>query len=277
MVREERGDGEARHSVIPGFFGHEEIASALSASLPPVALLWGPKSVGKWELAERVRRLHGVQKADLLRVKRLTQGNAAFVEQFALSAPVGEYRLCIIRLRRASDKALHTLLKTLEESTSTRFILVTEEKPLDTILSRSEVYRFGLLTEEEVSGALQEVKKFSPDVAKTRAGLSGGQMLPALVFTSTKDLKPTVVQALEAVAAQNLTQLEEVATKWTDEHTALLTAWCYESLTGSWKFFRESETHIRGTSTPLKILMAIRPNLRPRLVVRLALASLIVN
>ena len=258
-----------------GFFGHTEIVKVLTTSLPQVSLFLGPISVGKWELAEHVRKIHGVRAGDVLRVKRLTQENAKFVEQFAHSAPQGEYRLCIIRLRKASDKALNTLLKTLEESDSAKFILIAEDRPLPTIVSRSEVFSFGLLSQEEVQGILTHVKNFAPGPAGTRAALSGGQVLPALVYTKTQDSKTVVLRALEALASNDAKLLEEIAPKWQDEHTELLTTWCYESLTSRWRLFTEAETRIRGTSFPLKILMALRSNLRPRLVVRHSLASLL--
>ena len=257
------------------FFGHTEIVKTLTESLPQVSLFLGPISVGKWELAEHVRRYYDVRQGDVLRIKRLTQDNAKFVEAFAHSAPQGDFRLCIIRLRKASESALNTLLKTLEESTSTKFILVAEETPLPTIVSRCEVFSFGLLSQEEVEGILTHVKNFAPGPAGTRAALSGGQVLPALVYTKTQDSKTVVLRALEAVASNDPRALEELAPRWQEEHTELLTTWCYESLTSRWRLFTEAETRIRGTALPLRILMAIRPNLRPRLIVRHALASLL--
>lgn len=257
------------------YFGHAENVRALSKALPAVSLFVGPKSVGKWELAEWLRDLHGVRYGDVLRIKRLTQENAKFVARWSLGAPQGDYRLVICRLEKTTPVAMNTLLKTLEESKSTRFILVSETMPLDTIRSRAEVFEFGLLTEENVAGILTATRGMKPDVAEKRAATAAGRVRNALEYGDKQDAKAFVLTALEAVATKNAFTLETVAQTWQQEYTDLLVAWCYESITGKWSLFKEDDTHIRGTALPLRILMALKEDLRPRLVVRAALASLI--
>lgn len=248
---------------------------ALSKTLPAVSLFLGPSSVGKWELAEWLRVKHGFLASDVLRIKRLTQDNAKFVARFAVGSPQGSHRLVIIRLEKATSTALNTLLKTLEEPGTTKFILVTTQKPIATIVSRCSVFEFGLLTDAQVSGILISVKGFGESLAVERASKAGGRVRPALSQGFRQDQKALVLRALEALASKDAKTLDSLAPKWLEEHTQLLVAWCYESITGRWKLFIEDETSIRGAAIPLKILVALREELRPRLVVRAALASVL--
>jgi hypothetical protein len=211
----------------------------------------------------------------VLRIKRLTQDNAKFIARWSLGSPQGAYRLVICRLEKATTVALNTLLKTLEESKSTRFILVSEKMPLDTIRSRAQVFEFGLLKDEQVADILVAHQGFGAELAATRASAAGGRVRSALEYSGKQDAKLVVLKALEAVTAKDASALEQIATKWQQEHTDLLVSWCYESITRKWNYFLEDETVIRGSGVPLKILMALREELRPRLVVRAALASLI--
>lgn len=273
LVRQENRDGQESAGV-KEVFGHEEIRQVLQKRLPAVSLFVGPKSTGKWQVAEWLRQEHRVSSSDVLRVNRLTQENARFIESFSRTLPQGEFRLCVVRLDGSTEIALNTLLKTLEDTSSTVFILIASERPLPTITSRAEVFQFGLLSAEDVSSVLQN-KNFKPSVAKDRAAKSGGRVEPALGESKLVDGKTEVLKALDAIASHNVKSLESLAPKWTQEHTDLLVSWCYESLTGRWKFFTEDETRIRGTSVPLRILMVLRQDIRPRLVVRAALPALL--
>lgn len=257
------------------YFGHEENVRALKEGLPAVSLFLGPKSVGKWELAEWLRAYFKVLSADVLRIKRLTQDNARFVAQFASVAPHGEFKLVIIRLEKATPNALNTLLKTLEEATTTRFILISTAHTLPTIESRSAIFEFGLLSERDVADILVGARNFDPDTAEDRAKKSQGRVESALKHYSRQDDKLLVLRALEAIASKDAKTLDSLAVRWQEEHTQLLIAWCYESLTSRWIQFMEDECSIRGTAIPLRILIAVREELRPRLVVRAALASVL--
>jgi DNA polymerase III delta prime subunit len=244
--------------------------------LPAVSLFIGPSSVGKWELAEQLRAHWKFRPADVLRVKRLTQDNARFIAKFASERPQGHAKLVLVRLdQRATKGAQNTLLKTLEDSSTANFILIAESEPLPTIRSRAAVFPFGLLSEEEIALILQHRRNYTPERAEELAKVAGGQVRTALSYVQAQESKVLVLKALDALYRRDLSDLESLAPRWQSEHTELLTRWCYEALTRKWVFFLPEESSIVGTKVPLRILMALREDLRPRLVVRAALATVL--
>lgn len=255
--------------------GHERITRVLAAELPPVSLFIGPDSVGKWTTAEWLRREHAIQDGDLLRIRRLSADDARTITRFATVAPVGERKLVICRLDKSLPASMNALLKTLEEaSESVRFILISRDMPMLTIASRAEIERFGLLTEAEVAEVLQK-KNFSANQAKIYAALSGGQVRKALRAAEGLDAKVTVLSAVRAIREKDADALDNLAGKWTDEHTELLSELCLEAITGRWRIFNEAEVEGMGRRLPLKILTALRNRIRPRLVVRASLMSVL--
>lgn len=258
------------------YFGHEKNVKAVKAHLPSVLLFQGPASVGKWELAEFVRSHWKFKSSDVLRIKRLTQENARAAAKFANERPTGFAKLIIIRLdKKATKGAQNALLKTLEEARDAHFILIAEELPIPTVRSRAVLYKFGVLTEENVKDILVHRKHFSEDRAASLARMSGGQVKNALSYAVKNESKMVVLKALDAVHRKDSATLESLATRWQEEHTELLIQWCYESLTKRWRVFIPDETNISGTKVPLRILISLERDLRPRLVVRAALASVL--
>lgn len=258
------------------YFGHEKNVKAVNSHLPSVLLFLGPESVGKWELAEYVREKWKFKKSDTLRIKRLTQENARFAAKFASERPKGWSKLVIVQIdKKATKGAQNALLKAMEEARDATFILVAENPPLDTVRSRAITYQFGLLTEKNIFDILTVRRNFSEERAEALAAIAGGQIHKALSYSSDQESKLVVMRALDAVHRKDNTALEEIAPKWQQEHTDLLIQWCYESLTEKWRLFIPEESNIRGTKVPLRILIALREDLRPRLVVRAALASVL--
>lgn len=258
------------------YFGHSEIVQAVDNHLPAVSLFLGPSSVGKWELAERLKYVKNFKSSDVLRVRRLTQENARFIVKFASKRPKGSARLVIVRLTdKATVGAQNTLLKALEESSNTYFILIAEEEPIATIKSRAVVFNFGLLTDEDVFNILLQRRNYPAEKALECAKLSGGQLDRALGHAQDKESKMLVLRAVDDIWRRDSSDLESLASLWREEHTELLTTWCYESLTSQWKIFSREDSAVQGTKIPLRILIAIRENLRPRLIVRSALASVL--
>lgn len=263
-------------SRVRAYFGHEKVVKAVNNHLPPVLLFLGPRSVGKWELAEYIREKWKFKKSDTLRIKRLTQENARFAAKFASERPRGWARLVIVRIdKKATKGAQNTLLKSMEEARDAVFIIVSEEPPIETVKSRAVTYSFGLLSDEDVKNILMDRYNFSAERAELLAGASGGQVRKALAYASQQEEKLVVLKALDCVSRKDNTGLEALATEWQDEHTELLIRWCYESLTGKWKTFVPGESNISGKKVPMRILLALQLDLRPRLVVRSALASVL--
>lgn len=255
--------------------GHEGILARLTGALPPVSLFVGPASVGKWTTAEHLRGEHGVRPGDVLRVRSMTAEDARGVVQFSLAAPLAQSRLVIARLDKSTPQTQNMLLKTLEEApATTRFVLVSPEMPQETIVSRAEVFRFSLLTHEQVEDVLLQ-RKFKPTEAKRWAALSGGQVRKALALAEGLDAKVTVLSAVRSLRERDATSLDNLAVKWTDEHTMLLGSLCREAITGRWKIFDPAEVEGMGRKLPLSILFALRADIRPRLVVRSSLMSIL--
>lgn len=255
--------------------GHEQVLSRLGGGLPPVATFVGPASVGKWTAAEEVRREHAVVGADVFRARSMTMDEARAVVRFASTAAAGRMKLTIARLDRATSQSMTVLLKTLEDShSSVRFILVSENVPPRTIASRSEVFDFPLLTEAQVVQVLLAHGKSLAE-AQLLASRCGGQVARALKLASGNDVKITVLAAIRALAERDARVLDTVASRWTDEHTMLLEVWCREVITGRWRIFAAGESEVRGTAIPMRILMALKADVRPKLVVRAGLMGVL--
>lgn len=251
--------------------GHGSVVSQIEAEMPRVALFLGPTSVGKWTVAEYLRGAWRVAEGDTLRIENLTADAARSVVDFALYSPVGSRRLVVIRLDGASAGALNILLKTLEDAAETTdFILVADEPPIATIVTRSAVYRFGFLADGEVQEVLQQ-RNFREDDAQRYARMSGGQVSRALAVVNGVDVLHTVRLAIRAFREMDPGVLETAAREWTENHSAMLAQWCRENLSGRPRIFSDEEFLPR--SIVLKVLTALNVNARPRLVVRSGLMA----
>lgn len=258
-------------------YGHKNLIEALEQDLPPVSLFLGPSSVGKRATAEHLAKHHGVAEIDMLRINHLSMDAARDVVAFAaFQSSTQAGRLAIIQLDSAYAPALHVLLKTLEDGVgSTRFILIAKERPLETIVSRSTVYWFGLLKDDELAAVLTEVRGFKQEAAERLSKKAGGQVSRAFDFAVGHEQKPVVLQAVRAFREHDPAVLEKLADRWNDDATQLLSEWCTEQITGRWRIFDDAETEIIGRDLPLKILSALKLDIRPRLVVRFSLMSIL--
>ena len=125
-----------------------------------VWLFVGPRGTGKWSAAEQLRKDRSILNTDVLRVKSLTTDAARSIVDFSYTSPVGKERMTIVRIPHTSTRAIQTLLKVLEDAPdSISFVLLSSAMPIDTIVSRSQVRKFSLLTDEEVTARLLEKRK----------------------------------------------------------------------------------------------------------------------
>jgi len=240
-----------------------------------VSLLVGPTSVGKTTLAFEVLREHEITGADVIRSRDLTVDSARRIMHDSHVAPVGHTRVFMIDLDGASYAALSVLLKTLEEAPpTTRFILIASEMPPETIASRCDILRFPLLTTAEVEEILLR-KKFSPGVASNLARLSGGQVSTALMHAEGSEAKVVVLAALRALQERDEDALDNLASRWEEQHTELLAQLCREALTQRWKVFQAAEVEGLRSKVALDILVKLRANIRPRLVIHASLMSVL--
>lgn len=249
--------------------GHTEIVRRLDEHLPRVTLLAGPYSVGRWSVAEHARWRHGISREDVLRVRTLTTETAETIREYTQVAPVeSEYSLVIVDLYKSSEAAQVTLSAALDDPGHSKIIIIGQPHEVSSrIASRSTVFYFTLLEDEEVAQVLIDRMGFSADRAAELGARSGGTISGALKLANANEALDRVRAALHAIRTHDPDELESLATTWQDEDTSWLTQWCYEAIAGRWKVF-EPEDASEGPYLPLRILMALDPGVRPRLVVR---------
>jgi len=231
------------------YHGHHHVVTALEAGLPPVALLLGPPSVGKWTLTEHLAEHHRVLSVDRsAHPDGLSADAARNVKAFAWRAPLGRLKLVTARLDRTSPAALGVLLKTLEEPPSqTRFLLTadtwtSQPKLPGTITSRAVCYHLGLLADYQVTAILIE-SGMNTLAAHKAAALGAGQVRPARdALNLDEDAKTTVVTLMRAVAAADRDQLARAARNADATVAHLLKVWLHEALTGRWRTFAPPES-----------------------------------
>jgi replication-associated recombination protein RarA len=256
--------------------GHEKIIESLIRYLPPVALFQGPHSVGRWAVAEHIRWRYDVHVDDLLRVHALDMESVAVIQRFVLTSPAkGSFKLVIVELYRSSASAQVALASVLENLRHARVILIGQAFEVESrIRSLAVVYSFRYLSSAEVSAVLIDRMSFSPDKAKELGLRSNGQVARAIQIANAEDSLVRVRSALLALRTKDQAALSGLAKQWTDEDTKWLVQWCNESLSGQWRVFG-SDDYIAGQSLPIRILLATKPSVRPRLVVRSQLMGLL--
>lgn len=257
--------------------GHASVLARIqNEGLPAVSLFIGPASVGKRRLAEQIARRETHDEQDVLRISRLDSELARAAVSFLMHAPHGTgKRFLICRIDGASENATNILLKSLEElSDRCHVILLAVNLPAPTIVSRSVLFPFGLLTEAEVEAALL-LRGFSQGEASVRAAETGGQIKPALEHADLAQRTALVLVAVKCIREHDPATLEGLAGRWTDDHTTLLVKLAHEAVTKRWRVFSEAEVGNVQPSTWLAVLRALKPKVSPRLVVHSQLMSVV--
>lgn len=258
------------------FLGHHHAVSLLSRELPPVALLLGPPSIGKWTLIGHLADHHGIAPADRYLVPDgITAQSARDLTNFASRASYGAVRLIAARLDGSSLVALTALLKTLEEPPPTaRFILTSSGRVPPTIASRAHIYRLGALSEDDLRTVL--VREGLTANLATRLAAGGGSVKPALelakLYTSHRD---TVLRLMRAVAARDGEQFHTAAKDIDDGARTLLITYLREAALAQPRVFTDTELfglHLnRNLACRLLLTMLSLGPSNPRLGVRAAL------
>lgn len=265
------------------YHGHHRIVAELEARLPPVALLQGPPSVGKWTLTQHLMQHHRILGVDRsAHPDGLTADAARTVRSFCQRTPLGPLKLITARLDRSSPAALGVLLKLLEEPPApVRFLLTADSwtgrsNLPGTITSRAVVYRLGLLTDQQVTAILIE-NGMNSIAAHKAAQLGGGRIRAArAAITLDEGAKATVLTLMQAVAAADRDQLARAARNVDATTAHLLSVWLHEALTGRWRVFSPPEP-----AYPRAWLIAAVAALRrvdhanPRLAVHAALDAIV--
>ncbi len=211
--------------------GHDKTLAVLERDLPPVTLLIGPHSVGKWTMARHLVTHHHIHPADALFVESgLTIDGVRTVIALAHRAPVGAYKVVVSRLDTAvSINALSGLLKVLEEPPATcRFILTSPPEPLSTIRSRATVFRLGALTPDELRTVL-----IGQGVAHTLAGkvaTRGGGVKEAMLKATADKHRPLVLALVRSLASRDAVGFDKTVKDMTADARFLLTILLEEAL-----------------------------------------------
>lgn len=258
-------------------FGHSATVRELESRLPPVALLFGPESIGKRTLAEHLAIWHNAGPG-ILRIHSLTMDAARDVRAFSMRAPFRGIKLVIISLDGAGEGAVNSLLKELEEPPFyMRYILIASNQVLLTVVSRSVVFRMGLLTDYQVRCVLESLG-MSPDLAASAAPSGYGQVASALATSDAGPARTITLGALRGVLSGNRTQLVTALSSWDDRSHTLLRTWAMEAASGRWRMFTPEEVPVKDYTFPRRLLGALaRVDSRSRLAARVVLESFLAD
>lgn len=260
------------------YIGHAATVAALTHDLPPVTLLLGPTSVGKWTLCQHLAEHHRVGMADrFLAPDGLTAATARAIVAFVATAGFGPIKLVTARLDTTTETALNILLKTLEEPPPTaRFILTATTWPLATIASRAQIFRTGLLDPGEVEQILLTLGH-SPTGAARAAALGCGQIAAARTLVARVDSADTARAATltlgRALATYDTELFDRAFTTFTDTDQDMVLTWLREEITGRRVWFTAADYFGLPRPRLLQMLFAVSglPHARSRLAVRAAL------
>lgn len=251
--------------------GHEQVLGALERPAP-VILFLGPRGVGKRATAQYLMGKWGIpihHRLEFLTLDVPTARNLVENSRHQFAHPM----YAVVRMNHASTAAQTVLLKALEETTTMRFLLLAEEPPMDTIISRAQVHMFRPLTHEQVASLLQR-QGYGTKKAAALAALSDGTVRSARAAESLLEVRPAVLGAVRAIAEQDPVALDRLANKWTEQHTAMMRRWVHEVLSRNYGVYSEVDALPRPVA--LKILIALSSDVRPKLQVRAGLMGLVV-
>lgn len=254
--------------------GHEALRAELEENLPPVTLLLGPPSVGKYTLAQHLAQHHGLA---VWGYRALT---AAMAREIVEKSPLrlsGRQRAVVIGLDGATETAQNILLKVLEEPPAhVRFILLACLPPLPTVMSRAQVRRLGFLSTEQVADILVSACGITVEDAAEVAAYSRGQVAPALNLIANTEggrTRSVVAAAVKAARDGGGSTLELALRSWTSDHTALLRMWAEEAASNRWIWFNPSFAPNVTRNQARRIVQALARHTESRNSAAVALAA----
>ncbi len=258
--------------------GHERVRRVLEHSLPSVALMVGPPSVGKRTLATHLLDYHRVAQVDRFYTERLTVSDTREIARFIQITPYGEWRTVLIQLEGAHERASNALLKALEEPPpAARFILLAEKMPMATLASRAHVFRCGLLRIDQVEEILKGLG-LSPAAAHTSALVSKGHVVVP-EYEEIDIARARVLGVVKAIADHDMELFVRSCGYFDETARRLLTQWLDEALTHRWAVFSEIETFglARKPKTVKHMIWALSAvaGASARIAVRVALESIV--
>lgn len=156
-----------------------------------------------------------IPKAQVIKISSIRE----VIREDSLSLYQHGYRVVIVmQAEEVGTESANALLKVLEEpNPNTVFILTTSKRSalLPTIISRCQLLRFDLLSEEEISSALMSKQGIVAADAKLKAKLAGGSYSKAvqLLETDTLEIREEALDVLRDVAVNNYSQIASRAVK----------------------------------------------------------------
>lgn len=192
------------------------------------------------------------------------------VRKLNLKSYEAEFKIFLIWMPEYLGKEGNSLLKSLEEPPpNTLFLLVGEsdEKVLNTILSRTQVLRFHTLTDEELVGALISRNAVSESEAKRIARISDGSYSVALaeINHSSELLEELMLEWFRIVLKPDIRALN----KWIDQFVDLGRERQKLYIKQTLQFIRETliaknlgETHVRVREQDINLLRWLSANFK---------------
>lgn len=222
--------------------GHDSVKRLLEAEdgMPQVASFMGPKSVGKRTLAIYLKQYYCFSSVDFMEIFTLTAEKARQLREFALTSPFDGSKLAIVHLDGASESALNDILKLLEAPPEYMyFILISSEPVLPTVLSRSQVYRFGTLNPEDLRTILTRFEGLSEAAAEKVS--YAGQVSAAKEIYQNINARNAALTALKAVETQDVVLFKRAFKAVDDSAARMLETGLFEACTGDWRLFSPEE------------------------------------
>lgn len=219
---------------------YEDIKLQLKESLPSVTLIIGARQSGKTHLLNEILD-HWLEKGtDVLKIG--PGFPLEFAKKWLWTAPLEDKKI-LVADGTLTEELRETLLLWSDDPPPDAHVIITDTVyPLDTLTSRSTIY---LLKPDEA---------YAPPV-----------------YT---EVKGVVLALLRAFESRDTEALDEVATRWTDNHTELLLTWCQEMMSGQFQSFTGEEVEVPA-GLPLNLLKSMVMNVRPRFLIRGPVAELL--
>lgn len=253
--------------------GHDTARRYLERELPRATLLHGPRSIGKWTLAQHLANHHRVMPVDRWEIQHgLSIETVRLITSYAARAPRGQFKLIIARIDEASRPALNALLKTLEEPPPhVRFLLINADRTLPTVASRCTVFELGILTPEQIE-AIYRSQQMPAAKAHRAAVYARGSIQRGYDLEQADRHRTTVTTLAKAIATSDRELYVSVFEHWDGRCTDFLHVMLTEALTGRWNTFREDDLfglhHDRTRLWRMVAALARLPAARPKLGVR---------
>ena len=254
--------------------GNEEIIRSFLAEFPPVSLLTGPPSIGKRRVAEAAITAQGYAPADVLIVNSLGVPEARKVIRFLETSSTTDKGSAVLISLDSSLLGADVLLKSLEDIPEHVRVVMVASRPIpETLESRAVVYRFGYLAPDDVILVMKKIKKGLSEGFVSRLVGGFGNIENAMDGLKATADKALVLSAVRAVNSRDVDLLALVSKEWRTSHTELLVSWAIEATSGRPRLFTATEIEDAGT-LPLRLLQALRFDIRTRFVLSAVLPSL---